>query len=1040
MDTLELRLVKPDLTPSTLASLFVAPKAVAIPADQPTAQISVGAVSTSGKTYNVTSSVSGTGYTMENPVVASIGAEGLVTGLAGGNTMATASNSDKTASAPITVEIPPAITAIDVPTPYVTLKDPGAAQQLNILGLLSNGGTQNITLSPGTQFSSSDPAVASVDSSGNLVANGEGTATITITNGDYTTSVKVAVEFRVPPTVTALQLLPIEGPVTTSDGRVLVQAKLSGTGSLEQLGVSFALAGAASIQRTIFTDYLGIAMDQVSGLNNPGSVTVTASIADPSSGTVFTDSKSFTVEAANRDSEPNNEIGSATRIDKETSIEGFLDGAADPKDVYRLRLTTSGRLVAKLSLPEGIQLGNISMAVMSANGNELARLTASTFETSLSADVSPGDNFIAVESSGTQVFYKLTTVFDQSPVTVASVTPTSGSTGILVTIRGSGFSIDPGENLVMFGSIAGKLVSASATELQVRVPTNAVDASLEVIAGSQGTSGPDFSTGNPGPSPDISLTPSDPEKVRYDPVLRTLTEVNRLLVKFDPEATRTDVENLASSFGGTIVGFLPNFNTYDLEFSGINSLGALARIQGQIEKNPIVISALRNAFMDVDQERHSPSSCSSLDRHEIDTRDGVYRYGPKSYYPGMAYLNAGVFYAVEYARYLAYDCTETLAKYSKNVKVAIIDTGFNPKRLDEFSNNQISFLRVGCPPKWMGSCGIEWFAEFEDPHGHGTWMTSIIAALNNKTDLSGVINSLYRFDEDAVANQKIRIMVYGVPDYTTGKPCLRKTLAALDHIKKNSTIVDPINIVSMSFGSAFVTINNEYWRRWDSYREKFQSLSTTTLVVISAGNDGIVANHQLPATLWLTSPNVISIGAVAVSNLDGTGELADERAIFGKLCNPDDDTLEHKCGTISKTIYDNSTHRHIFCDEQGNRGSNCGPGVNLAAPGEDVLVTSIWGKPDYHTINGTSPATAMVAGIAALMQTIRRTDKPITPSDLRKILIETGDSITDRWNNGRYRVEGELLGRLKQGLDYRSENMCRVNAYKAAYRILIRGR
>ena len=44
-----------------------------------------------------------------------------------------------------------------------------------------------------------------------------------------------------------------------------------------------------------------------------------------------------------------------------------------------------------------------------------------------------------------------------------------------MTIDGQGFSIDPAKTRVLFGGIAGKVVSSSGSRIQVQVPANAVD-------------------------------------------------------------------------------------------------------------------------------------------------------------------------------------------------------------------------------------------------------------------------------------------------------------------------------------------------------------------------------------------------------------------------------------------------------------------------------------------------------------------------------------------------------------------------------------
>lgn len=56
------------------------------------------------------------------------------------------------------------------------------------------------------------------------------------------------------------------------------------------------------------------------------------------------------------------------------------------------------------------------------------------------------------------------------PAVVTSISPSSGYLKDIITIDGSGFDLKPANNFVMFGTRTGEVVSATATQLQVRAP------------------------------------------------------------------------------------------------------------------------------------------------------------------------------------------------------------------------------------------------------------------------------------------------------------------------------------------------------------------------------------------------------------------------------------------------------------------------------------------------------------------------------------------------------------------------------------------
>jgi len=68
-----------------------------------------------------------------------------------------------------------------------------------------------------------------------------------------------------------------------------------------------------------------------------------------------------------------------------------------------------------------------------------------------------------------------------TPPTITSFSPTSGTPGSSITITGSGFDPTSTNNVVYFGSVAGAITNASATQLTVTVPVGAQYEKLTII-------------------------------------------------------------------------------------------------------------------------------------------------------------------------------------------------------------------------------------------------------------------------------------------------------------------------------------------------------------------------------------------------------------------------------------------------------------------------------------------------------------------------------------------------------------------------------
>ena len=86
------------------------------------------------------------------------------------------------------------------------------------------------------------------------------------------------------------------------------------------------------------------------------------------------------------------------------------------------------------------------------------------------------------------------TLYAQTP-TITSFTPASGPIGTTVTIAGTNFDVTSANNVVWFGAVKATVIAASATELQVTVPTGATYQPITVTTnGLTAYSGATFNT------------------------------------------------------------------------------------------------------------------------------------------------------------------------------------------------------------------------------------------------------------------------------------------------------------------------------------------------------------------------------------------------------------------------------------------------------------------------------------------------------------------------------------------------------------------
>jgi hypothetical protein len=325
---------------------------------------------------------------------------------------------------------------------------------------------------------------------------------------------------RTTPDLSGIRLLPLETLLTTDHESFVAQAIVDGSGSLDALPVTLSLEGLGSIQSIIdLTDSTGSASAAIGGWTAPGVGVLTASVVDPTDGTIFEASQEVIVEEGSDDIQTNDDVNGASSLFAGSDIVGSV-GGDDAVDFFRIELIQDSKLLIDFG-GFGQMPGGLKLSIISEDGVELASLTPETSLENFEVSIPAGKHFLKVEGGSEPKPYLLTYERHQQPPTLTEVIPANGPAGTEVTIRGSGFSIDPDQNLVTISGILCQIISASSSEIRVLVPAGAVSGELQMIVGVEELEGPFFDTGIPGPPqepfvalPDLGAMVEDPVKMR----------------------------------------------------------------------------------------------------------------------------------------------------------------------------------------------------------------------------------------------------------------------------------------------------------------------------------------------------------------------------------------------------------------------------------------------------------------------------------------------------------------------------------------------
>lgn len=156
----------------TVTAVAVSPATASVASGQ-TQQFTATATYSDGSTANVTSSAT---WTSASTSVATISAGGLVTGVASGSTIVTASFSGFSGTSAVTVSSTKSVTAVAV-TPNPASFAVGATQQFAATATYSDGSTANVTTT--ASWSVANTSVATIDNSGLATGVAAGSSTVT---------------------------------------------------------------------------------------------------------------------------------------------------------------------------------------------------------------------------------------------------------------------------------------------------------------------------------------------------------------------------------------------------------------------------------------------------------------------------------------------------------------------------------------------------------------------------------------------------------------------------------------------------------------------------------------------------------------------------------------------------------------------------------------------------------------------------------------------------------------------------------------------
>ena len=232
-----------------------------------TVQLQATAQDANGHTVNVEFD-----WTSSDPVVATVDANGLVTAQSNGTTTVTSTTGALSDSVAVTVNQQVASVRL-VPLDSDPLDAIGATVQLQAIAQDANGHNVNVEF----DWSSADPAIATVDATGLVTAQAHGTTTVTATAGALSDSIAVNVDQQ----VTGVSIAPPDADTFNAIGAAVQLRATAHDADGHNVAVEFDWASSDPSIATV--DSTGLVTAQANGM-----ATVTATIGMLSDSVVVT--------------------------------------------------------------------------------------------------------------------------------------------------------------------------------------------------------------------------------------------------------------------------------------------------------------------------------------------------------------------------------------------------------------------------------------------------------------------------------------------------------------------------------------------------------------------------------------------------------------------------------------------------------------------------------------------------------------------------------------------------------------------------------
>jgi subtilisin family serine protease len=320
----------------------------------------------------------------------------------------------------------------------------------------------------------------------------------------------------------------------------------------------------------------------------------------------------------------------------------------------------------------------------------------------------------------------------------------------------------------------------------------------------------------------------DPTSVVQD-ANGNLFPVNELIVDLNDSVTRQDAAEVASQVTGSIVGFVPSTNAYQVRLQ-TNSVAELDSAINILLTDPRVEGVYKNfavSFFDVLSDMTNLRTCEVVN-------------------PTLAALGKDLL--APYDR-VEFQGTWNLIQLDQpalhQVLIGIIDSGIN-RNHQEFTNPQVD-------------TGTQNPSSPADGTGHGTAISGIIGANNAAVQTVNCLVNASAFQMTGIVGGvpglSYALRIQGVDLFKFPHAFQASFSASIDNLAN-----ERVSVINISWGTYLAST---------AYFAEQLAAHSQILFVMAAGNKGIDASSVVPANVKL--PNTITVGAT---------DQDDARAVF----------------------------------------------------------------------------------------------------------------------------------------------------------------